>query len=73
VAVRLDELGFVVFAGCLKPDQGGAKKLRAVSSKRLHVVPLDVRSDESVEAAHGYVVKSLPSGGRFVSTLLRWE
>ncbi|XP_053407090.1 D-beta-hydroxybutyrate dehydrogenase, mitochondrial-like [Mercenaria mercenaria] len=63
LARRLDNLKFTVFAGCLHPEGDGARKLKAASSKRLHVIPLDVGSDESVEAAHDYVVKHLPESG----------
>ncbi|KAL4234280.1 (2R 3R)-2 [Mactra antiquata] len=63
VARRLDSLGFTVFAGCLYPDGEGAKKLKSESSKRLHIVPLDVASDESVLKAHDFVVKHLPNNG----------
>ncbi|KAL4233227.1 (2R 3R)-2 [Mactra antiquata] len=63
VARRLDSLDFTVFAGCLYPDGEGAKKLKSESSKRLHIVPLDVASDESVLKAHDYVVKHLPKNG----------
>ncbi|XP_060565054.1 D-beta-hydroxybutyrate dehydrogenase, mitochondrial-like [Ruditapes philippinarum] len=63
LARRLDSLQFTVFAGCLHPEGDGAKKLKSASSKRLHVVPLDVGSDESVQEAHDYVVKHLPNSG----------
>jgi len=63
LARRLDDHGFVVFAGCLHPDKAGAQQLRSGSSRRLHVVPHDVRSDDSTELAHAYVKKHLPAGG----------
>lgn len=63
LARRLDSQQFTVFAGCLNPDSDGARKLKANSSKRLHIVPLDVGSDQSVEEAHDYVVKHLPESG----------
>ncbi|KAH3728008.1 hypothetical protein DPMN_053953 [Dreissena polymorpha] len=63
LARRLDDRKFTVFAGCLRPDGAGARKLASGASKRLHVVPLDVTSDDSVEEAHAYVKKHLPSGG----------
>lgn len=66
LARRLDELEFVVFAGCLKPGEEGARKLKSSSSKRLHVVPLDVGSDSSVEEAREYVKKHLPKNGKYV-------
>ncbi|CAB3396733.1 unnamed protein product [Caenorhabditis bovis] len=52
--------GFTVFAGCL--TQKGAEKLKAeVGESNLHVVDLDVSSDESVARAHEYVKKNLGS------------
>ena len=52
-----------MFAGCLKPEEDGARKLAKLSSKRLHVVPIDVGSDDSMQAAHDYVKKHLPKEG----------
>ncbi|XP_053393617.1 estradiol 17-beta-dehydrogenase 2-like [Mercenaria mercenaria] len=50
-ALRLAKTGFTVFAGCLKPEGEGATALREKGGERLHVVPLDVTSDESVNQA----------------------
>ena len=66
LAVRLDELGFTVFAGCLRPSGKGAKKLKSVSSRNLHIVPVDVGNDESVAKAHQYVVNHLPKNGKWL-------
>ena len=41
-AKHFDDLGFVVFAGCLNVKGDGARKLRSECSQRLHVVELDV-------------------------------
>ena len=65
IAVRLDELGFTVFAGCLHPGGHGAKKLKSSSSSNLHIVPVDVGNDDSVLKAHQYVVENLPPNGMY--------
>ncbi|GFU01206.1 hypothetical protein NPIL_203551 [Nephila pilipes] len=49
LALRLDELGLHVFAGCLLPEGDGAKTLKKSASNRLHVVPMDVTSDDSID------------------------
>ncbi|XP_064633412.1 retinol dehydrogenase 16-like [Lineus longissimus] len=54
-ARALDRLGCVVFAGCLRPDGPDAQQLRADSTDQLHIVPLDVTSDDSVEKAVKYI------------------
>ncbi|XP_063225159.1 retinol dehydrogenase 16-like isoform X2 [Bacillus rossius redtenbacheri] len=50
-ARRLDALGVTVYAGCLMPQGTGAAALKASTSSRLHIVPLDVTKDDSVQAA----------------------
>ncbi|XP_066283120.1 D-beta-hydroxybutyrate dehydrogenase, mitochondrial-like [Branchiostoma lanceolatum] len=57
VAKRLHDLGFTVFAGCLFKDSGGegARDLAAITSPRLHVVQMDVTSDDSVWKVRQYV------------------
>uniref|UniRef100_A0A0B6ZJ20 Uncharacterized protein n=1 Tax=Arion vulgaris TaxID=1028688 RepID=A0A0B6ZJ20_9EUPU len=57
-AVRLDKLGFHVFAGCL--TQAGAKSLSDICSSRLTTVILDVGSTESIEQAVQVVQRKLP-------------
>ncbi|XP_060083596.1 D-beta-hydroxybutyrate dehydrogenase, mitochondrial-like [Ylistrum balloti] len=51
LARKLDRLGFTVYAGCLR----GTSDLRKHASKRLHVIQLDVTSDDSVSKALDYV------------------
>ena len=51
------ELGFTVFAACLDVKSEGAKALKSL--QRIKVVPLDVTSDESVDAAVEYVKNNL--------------
>lgn len=58
-AARLATLGCTVFAGVRTPQ--GAARLRA--NTRVTPVPLDVTSEEDVEAARTLIARSLPSGG----------
>lgn len=61
LAQRLDDLGLHVFAGCLLPEKEGAQTLKKSCSERLHVVPLDVTSEESVQSALQYVKDNIGS------------
>jgi len=61
LALHLDRLGATVFAGCLDAKGSGAVKLKEKCSDRLHVVQLDVTSDEQVAECVQYVV-SLTNG-----------
>ncbi|XP_059139705.1 17-beta-hydroxysteroid dehydrogenase type 6-like isoform X1 [Physella acuta] len=58
LAIRLDGLGFHVFAGCLTDE--GRKYLSSNCSKRLVTVPLDVTKGESIQAALQLVKGTLP-------------
>lgn len=55
--------GAIVFAGCLKSQAGGAQELRELNLKRLHVIQMDVTSDEQVAAAVAYVSRHIPPQG----------
>lgn len=57
--MRLDQLGFIVFAGCLSPSGSGAKRLVSMASGHLVIVPADVTNDESVEQAAEFVKENL--------------
>lgn len=59
IAERLDQEGYVVFAGCLEADGKGATDLKTKCSDRLHIVPLDVTDDKSVTSAGNYVRDNL--------------
>jgi NAD(P)-dependent dehydrogenase (short-subunit alcohol dehydrogenase family) len=59
LAKRLDTLGVTVFAGCLFPEDIGAKDLKSACSNRLHVLHLDVTREEHVRNAVKYVKNSL--------------
>ncbi|XP_042889687.1 D-beta-hydroxybutyrate dehydrogenase, mitochondrial-like [Penaeus japonicus] len=61
IALQLDKIGFQVFAGCLMADAGGqgAKDLREKGSERLHVVQLDITSNDQIAKAVEYVRNTL--------------
>ena len=84
LAKSLHRLGFTVFAGCLNDCSDGAlalKKLGAVTNS-LHVIQMDVTSQEQVDAARDYVHRNLPSdaglwglvnnAGLAYSALIEW-
>lgn len=52
---RLHDVGFTVFAGVLDTDSDGARTLRRRKSKRLHVIKIDVTSDDNVTEALQYI------------------
>ncbi|KAK6048564.1 oxidoreductase, short chain dehydrogenase/reductase family protein [Cooperia oncophora] len=61
LALRCIEKGFTVFAGCLT-EKGQESLKKECPSKKLHTLPLDVASDESVESARKYVDEQLKLG-----------
>lgn len=63
LALRLDRLGYQVFAGCLFPDGVGAKTLKTTASSRLHVLHLDVTKDDHFQDALSYVRQNLGDNG----------
>ncbi|XP_077518245.1 short-chain dehydrogenase/reductase family 9C member 7-like [Amblyomma americanum] len=63
LALRLDRLGFQVFAGCLFPQGEGAQSLQLKASTKLHVVPLNVTKDEDFRRAVDYVRRHLDGNG----------
>jgi NAD(P)-dependent dehydrogenase (short-subunit alcohol dehydrogenase family) len=65
LAKRLDTLGVTVFAGCLFPEDVGAKELKLTSSSRLHVLHLDVSREEHVRNAVQYVKNSLGNKSKY--------
>ncbi|XP_074641610.1 D-beta-hydroxybutyrate dehydrogenase, mitochondrial-like [Tubulanus polymorphus] len=62
IAIELDKLGCIVYAGCLFPEGKGATELSSTCSKRLRVMPLDVTSDESVKSAIECIKLNEPDG-----------
>lgn len=62
----------MVFAGCLTSQEGGAEKLKCY--RNIHVLQLDITSDEEVTAAFNYVSQNLPPQGEYkVTTELRFS
>ena len=49
VALAASQRGMTVVAACLNPGSEGAQRL--ASTERVHVIKLDVTSDESIQAA----------------------
>ncbi|XP_071953165.1 D-beta-hydroxybutyrate dehydrogenase, mitochondrial-like [Antedon mediterranea] len=60
LALRLDQLGYLVYAGCLFPEHKHARLLKTSSTSRLTIVECDITSEESVLAAKETIQKSLP-------------
>lgn len=63
LAKRLDEKGFVVFAGCLLPDREGAQALKKECSDRLHITQVDVTDEWLVRGAFKYIKENLGDNG----------
>ncbi|EDO43022.1 predicted protein [Nematostella vectensis] len=57
-AIKLDELGLSVFAGCL--TESGASKLARQCSDRLQTLILDVTNPDDIKKAHEQVKQHLP-------------
>ncbi|XP_061173524.1 D-beta-hydroxybutyrate dehydrogenase, mitochondrial-like [Saccostrea echinata] len=62
-AKYLDDVGFIVYAGVLSKDGTGAKKLKSKSSKRLHVLQLDVTSEKDIKEVVTYINANTKSNG----------
>ncbi|XP_048762664.1 D-beta-hydroxybutyrate dehydrogenase, mitochondrial-like [Ostrea edulis] len=62
-AVRLDAMGFTVFAGCLNPECEGAKRLQESTTGKLHILKMDIRSDSDIKAVLEYVTETHESTG----------
>ncbi|XP_063237299.1 D-beta-hydroxybutyrate dehydrogenase, mitochondrial-like [Bacillus rossius redtenbacheri] len=60
---RLERMGLVVFAGCLFANGEGAQKLKDSGRKNIHVMQLNVTSDDEVKDAVEYVRRHLPPNG----------
>lgn len=61
LALRLDQRGFRVLAGCLTPS--GAENLQQVASSRLHTTLLDVTDPQSVQRAATWVESHVKEAG----------
>lgn len=55
MAKHLAERGVLVFAGCLKGGGEGAVALRSYGFEGLHVLQMDVTSEEEVKKCVAYV------------------
>lgn len=63
-ARHLDDVGFTVYAGVLHKDSAGAKKLKSHSSKRLHVLQLDVTCDSDIKEAVAFITAHSKNKGQ---------
>jgi len=64
LALHLDRLGATVFAGCLNAKGPGAVKLKGEGSSHMHVLQMDVTSDEQVTECVQYVVRVTNGSGK---------
>lgn len=62
-AMRLDAMGFTVFAGCLNPESEGAKRLKEEASGQIHILKMDINSDADVKSVLDYVNETHKSSG----------
>ena len=64
VSLKLHDLGFTVFSGCLfaEKQKGGELEKKGNATGRLHVVQLDVTSQQQVDAAVETIRSKLPPG-----------
>lgn len=56
-AIELDKMGFVVFAGCLFPETGGALTLTEKCSDNLQVINMDITRDDHVDKAYDQIAQ----------------
>ena len=66
LAVKLDAIGFKVYAGCLNVRGEGAQNLKKRCSERLVLVPLDVTNDDQIAAAAQLVTSTLADANKSV-------
>ena len=70
IAIRLDEMGFYVFATCL--TKAGEEFLAATCSERMKTLHLDVTVSESIQDAFNYVKDNVPTeSGRYLLVNVR--
>ncbi|XP_032796638.2 D-beta-hydroxybutyrate dehydrogenase, mitochondrial [Daphnia magna] len=83
LAEKLHSMDFTVFAGCRDEKSYGALGLQSIGNEtgRLHVIKLDVTSNEDVKKAREYVENHLPAlgmwavvnnAGRYIVGFLEW-
>jgi hypothetical protein len=61
--MRLDAMGFTVFASCLNPECEGVQRLKESTTGRMHILKMDITSDTDVKAAVAYVTDTHKSTG----------
>lgn len=59
LAIKLDQLGFKVFAGCLDKSGDGAAELKKKCSNLLHILQLDVSNRSQIDSAFETVTDNL--------------
>ena len=59
LAIKLDGIGFKVYAGCLDVRGDGPQELKTKCSDRLNIIPLDVTKSDQVSAATHLVASTL--------------
>ncbi|XP_014784328.1 estradiol 17-beta-dehydrogenase 2 [Octopus bimaculoides] len=59
LAIKLDQLGFKVFAGCLDKSGDGAAELKEKCSNLLHILQLDVSDQSEIDSAFKTVTDNL--------------
>jgi 3-hydroxybutyrate dehydrogenase len=64
LARHLNSMGATVFAGCLHADGPGATELKNIGSDRMHVLQMDVTSEEQVTKSAQYINETLKGSGR---------
>lgn len=63
LSCKLDNLGFKVYAGCLNVQGEGAQELKKTCSDKLHLLQLDVTSDDDVASAYNSISSTLDNRG----------
>ncbi|KAK6170638.1 hypothetical protein SNE40_018988 [Patella caerulea] len=63
IAQRLDFMGFTVYAGCQDLKSDGVERLTSSTSGRMHVIPLDVTDDKSINECYDEVYKACSTTG----------
>ena len=64
MALKLDKIGFTVFACCLYADGEGAKRILDSTSDKCRIIQLDVTDDNQVRTAVTQVKEALGDKGK---------
>lgn len=57
LALKLDRIGFHVYAGCLQPNSDDANRLKELGSSNITILKMDVTKSEDIDAAYDFVFK----------------